>query len=270
MSSHHVIAQNYSHSSENRIHSDAVARQYGFKGALVPGVAVYGHLTYLLAQSEGERWLSHSLNRLRLFKPAYHQDQLTLTLSTGATATETADSLFKDKTTRLVACYNNQSEQLATLLSAQPAELPKGEYLGLLDNPIKSAGRVPISWDRVVEEQPFTPWQFDVSADENYRFAQEVSDNLTLYADYAHPHLLCALANTCLTNEYIMPTWIHVGTELRHHQAVRVGDTLTIRAVPFHKWKKKGHEFTNLYVGFWRGEELTTDLIHTAIYKVAH
>ena len=35
-----VEAQNLSRVSENKIHDDAVARQFGFTGALVPGVAV--------------------------------------------------------------------------------------------------------------------------------------------------------------------------------------------------------------------------------------
>ena len=34
-----VKARNTSADSENKIHDDAVARQYGFRGALVPGVA---------------------------------------------------------------------------------------------------------------------------------------------------------------------------------------------------------------------------------------
>ena len=45
MNEYQVIARNFSESSENRIHSDEIARKFGFRGALVPGVAVYGHLT---------------------------------------------------------------------------------------------------------------------------------------------------------------------------------------------------------------------------------
>ena len=44
MTAYQVTARNFSTSSENRMHSDDVANRYGFKGALVPGVAIYGHL----------------------------------------------------------------------------------------------------------------------------------------------------------------------------------------------------------------------------------
>ena len=57
MSVHQPIAINHSHTSENRIHSDDVARAYGFTGALVPGVAVFGHMTYPLTRDLGLDWL---------------------------------------------------------------------------------------------------------------------------------------------------------------------------------------------------------------------
>jgi urease accessory protein UreH len=35
------------------------------------------------------------------------------------------------------------------------------------------------------------------------------------------------------------------------------------------KWRRKGHEFLRLYVAYRRGRELTTEIFHTAIFKVA-
>ena len=40
------IAFNQATDSENRIHSDEVARQYGFRGGLVPGVTVFAYLVH--------------------------------------------------------------------------------------------------------------------------------------------------------------------------------------------------------------------------------
>jgi hypothetical protein len=42
-----VKAFNASKESENKIHDDAVARQFGFRGGLVPGVDVYAYMTHL-------------------------------------------------------------------------------------------------------------------------------------------------------------------------------------------------------------------------------
>jgi len=48
-----------------------------------------------------------------------------------------------------------------------------------------------------------------------------------------------------------------------------VGDTLTVNAVPLEKWERKGHEFIKLYLAYHREDVLTTEIFHTAIYKVA-
>ena len=41
---HSAVARNFAEASENKIHSDDIARRFGFTGALVPGVTVFGHL----------------------------------------------------------------------------------------------------------------------------------------------------------------------------------------------------------------------------------
>ena len=48
MSAHLHVARNHSLASENRIHSDEIAQRFGFRGALVAGVQVFGHMSYCL------------------------------------------------------------------------------------------------------------------------------------------------------------------------------------------------------------------------------
>jgi hypothetical protein len=57
LASHEVVARNDAETSENKIHDDAVAQQYG-SGGLVPGVTVYGYLTWLPASAWGRDWPS--------------------------------------------------------------------------------------------------------------------------------------------------------------------------------------------------------------------
>ncbi len=252
-----VVARNFSEASENRIHSDEIAQKYGFKGALVPGVAVYGHLTYPLAAALGESWLACSVDNLRLIKPAYHGDTLLLALaSEGAHHT--------------VTCHNANGELLAQVTSEMPDELPQPHDLATFGTDYKHPERVVIGWDNVIAGQPYAPWQVTVTPQINAKYTGEVADTLPLYENgLAHPHFLQSIANTALTNEYTMPTWMHVGTETRHRAAVRVGDELTVRSATLERWERKGHEFIKAYVSVWRGDELTTDMLHTAIYKVA-
>ena len=57
---HTAVARNFAEASENKIHSDDIARRFGFTGALVPGVTVFGHLAWPVTRRFGERWLQGS------------------------------------------------------------------------------------------------------------------------------------------------------------------------------------------------------------------
>ena len=75
MNVHNAVARNYSEESENRIHSDGAARTFGFDAALVPGVAVFGHMTRPLVESLGADWLGGYSADVRLIKPTYDGDE---------------------------------------------------------------------------------------------------------------------------------------------------------------------------------------------------
>ena len=60
------------------MHSDEIASPSGFRGALVPGVAVYGHLVKPFVDQFGAPWLSDSSLEVKLIKPTYHGDQLSI------------------------------------------------------------------------------------------------------------------------------------------------------------------------------------------------
>ncbi len=46
MTPYHVEAVNTAKASENKIHDDATAKRFGFKGGFVGGVNVYGYMSH--------------------------------------------------------------------------------------------------------------------------------------------------------------------------------------------------------------------------------
>src|SRR5437016_14283539 len=74
---HTLTAHNDAAASANKIHDDTVARQYGFRGGLVPGVSVYAYMTYPLVHSFGEAWLTRGTAQVQFAKPIYEGDQVT-------------------------------------------------------------------------------------------------------------------------------------------------------------------------------------------------
>ena len=256
MGAYEVVVKNYAEESENKIHSDQIAKRYGFEGALVPGAAVFGHLTRPLVERFGERWLTHSLSNVRFIKPAYDGDTLSVTLD-------------GDEGGYHVKGINAAGTLLAEMHGSIPDELPAAEDQAVFEAPAKSPARPTMTWDTVVEGQPFAIWHFQVTDSRNRIYAEQVADDFDLYRFVAHPHWLLSTANRALTRDYVMPAWIHVGSEIRFRALVRVGDTLAVRAVPLEKWERKGHQFVRLYLTYYRDDLLTTEIFHTAIFRVA-
>src|SRR5262252_211857 len=71
-----VRARNTSVDSENKIHDDETALQFGFRGGLVPGVTVYAYMTVPLVAQFGLDWLERGSMQVKFHQPFYDGDQI--------------------------------------------------------------------------------------------------------------------------------------------------------------------------------------------------
>ena len=152
MSLYRPTARNFMEDSENRIHSDDIAKQLGFHGALVAGVAVFGHMTHPLVCALGADWLDGCTARLRLIKPAYDRDVL---------------SIEHTETNRehLVRCTARGGTLLAELRS-RPGIAPRSE-LSTRPGGVPIGERPVVTWDAIHENEAFPPWSWTPTAEEN-------------------------------------------------------------------------------------------------------
>ena len=258
MAVHTAVARNFNEASENKIHSDDIARRFGFTGALVPGVTVFGHLAWPLTQRFGESWLQSSWVTTRFIKPAYHAETISLLdRETGR------DSVAVD-------CRNTGNVLLATLECTledpQPAVDPHAQISG----PQRPDERVEIEWDAVHVEQPFASYVWQPDDALNREYAARVADDTELFRKgLLHPHAILSQANLVLVRRFVMPAWIHTGSDIRFRRLLRVGDAIEVRAVPLEKWERKGHQFIRLYVAYVVSGEIATEIWHTAIFRVS-
>ena len=255
---HTAVARNFAEASENKIHSDDIARRFGFTGALVPGVTVFGHLARPLTQRFGERWLRGSWVTARFIKPAYHAE--TISLSDRDTSEQGL----------AVECTNSAGVLLATLEctieSAQPPVDPHAE----MASPTRPDARVEITWETVHVDEPFARYAWKPDDALNREYAARVDDETELFRKgVLHPHAILSQANQVLVRRFVMPAWIHTGSELRLRKLMRVGDEIEVRAVPLEKWERKGHQFIKLYVAYVVRDEIAAEIFHTAIFRVA-
>ena len=72
-----VCAENDAQDSNNPIHDSRVAQQLGFSGGLVPGVTLYGYLTYPLIAVFGRAFLQQGSLDVRFRRPVYAGETVT-------------------------------------------------------------------------------------------------------------------------------------------------------------------------------------------------
>src|SRR5690242_18285650 len=71
LETHVVEAYNTAKQSENKMHDDAVASRFGFRGGLVPGVDVMAYMMHLPVAKWGRAFLERGLIEARFIKPVY-------------------------------------------------------------------------------------------------------------------------------------------------------------------------------------------------------
>ncbi|MCP5179302.1 MAG: hypothetical protein R3E84_07605 [Pseudomonadales bacterium] len=256
MDTYYVTAENHATSSENRIHSDDIAARLGFRGALVPGVAVFGYMTHPLVETFGEDWLTRNVSDVRFLKPAYVDDRLAISVA------PQGDGLQ-------VNCHNDQGELLAVMATQMPEVLPPELDATAFAARETNARRVTIEWDRIELNHPFPVFHWSTDARSNDRNAMQVADTLPHYRTFVHPHWFLGIANFMLVRQFVMPAWIHVGSNITIRRPLLVDRDVDVLAVPLEKWKKKGHEFVRLAIRYQDGDGVLADVLHTAIYRVA-
>jgi acyl dehydratase len=257
MAVHTAVARNFNEASENKIHSDDIARRFGFTGALVPGVTVFGHLARPLTQRLGESWLQSSRVTTRFIKPAYHGETISLL------DRETGE----DGVT--VDCRNTGEVLLATLECTLEEPPPAADAHARISGPQRPDERVEIAWDTVHVEEPFAAYAWQPDDALNREYAARVDDDTELFRKgLLHPHAILSQANLVLVRRFVMPAWLHTGSDIRFRRLLRVGDAIEVRAVPLEKWERKGHQFIRLYVAYVVSGEIATEIWHTAIFRM--
>ena len=260
-----VRTHNGSTQSENRMHSDDVARQFGFKGGLVPGVTVFAHMTQPLVARYGEAWLARGTAEVSFAKPAYEGEQLTIHLTRDRDAGDAGDAQ------NTLTCLNDQGVELARMRAAVPASAAPADARAAITPAPPLPERPAVTWDLMHINQPFPALAWSPTREENLQWCGDARDELPLYREgispLLHPGFILRQANFVLRKRFIIPAWIHAASRITFFDALRVGADYEVRAIPEEKWNHKGHEFVRLYVAVRCGERTVAEILHTAIFR---
>ena len=263
-----VKARNTSESSENKIHDDEVARRYGFRGGLVPGVTVYAYMTHVLAEAFGTAWLERGTASVRFVKPVLDGEEVEVV------GTVTARDALKvsASVTLSTATAGECAVLTATLPAGTPTPVNAALYRAAPLPPERPAATREHLASLDVLGTPVAA--YDEAAASEY--TQRVSDTLPLYAGpggRVHPAFLLQQANFALSKNVRMGPWIHAGSVVRHLGGARVGETLATRGRVRSLFERKGREFVEadlvaFAIGAVARARPVAHVLHTAIYRL--
>jgi acyl dehydratase len=250
-----VEAQNLSRSSENKIHDDAVARRFGFTGALVPGVEVYAYACHIPVEVWGSEWLERGAIECRFAKPVYDGRMVRVSAEPEGSAlairVESDGVLCANASARLAENLVPPSEPHP--LTPLPEERPPADEVSLA--PGKMLGAV----------------TRDMSDEDAAWYLDGVRESEPLYRSerIVHPGRILRLCNTALMDNVALGPWIHVGSRVQHLSIARIGEALSVRARVAANYEKKGHRFVELdALVIANSERPVAQVLHTAIYRL--
>jgi hypothetical protein len=252
ISTHVVHARNWATTSANRIHSDDIAGQYGFRGGLVPGVTSIAYTIPAVVAALGEEWLDHGTLDVRLTSPVYDEEVVKVVVDDGGSVRLVGEAEDDD---RLIASATIGPTDRASLdvppaavlpeipPDASPESLARSTVLGSLHHvadPVRVAA-----------------------------YLASINDAGALASTGAvHPGWLLLDANEVLSANVTLGPWVHVGSDLRLHRRVAFDEELETRAVVRAEYERKGHRFVELDVVTLASGEPALSTRHTAIYRL--
>lgn len=244
-SSYSGEAYNQVPDSDNRIHSDEVARQLGFEGALVPGVTVSAYLARPAVEAWGLDWLSRGHAHVTVNKPLY--DRRTFRVEVAPDGERAYDATLIDSAgTR---CAEGRFElphpvpEPPTRRGDPPAE---GQRVPATPEGLRALVERGMGATRVV-------WSAALPMATVHRSADEMPTLLRGDRDgYANSSFVLGLTNWIVAANVDLGPWLHLETWSQHHAAIAPDTELIVEARVKELFSRKGHEFVDVDVCAFR------------------
>ena len=243
---HHRFVARVIEECDNKIHSDDVARRFGFSGALVPGVELFARTTTPLVAAWGEDWLSGGRIDLRFRRPAYDGEEMLVELDGERLA------------------VTGPGGELRCVGAAGPTA-PRPDLAGLADVPLPPS---PVA-DPVVG--PFGSIREPGTVAENDWYLDAIGEPLTLYRErsLAHPGLLLRLVNRLLMRNVALGPWIHTSSDCTFLGPARLPAEMIVHGRGTGVGRRGAHDEVRYDALVLAEGNPVLHVHHTALYRLA-
>lgn len=236
----HVVEE-----AQNKIHDDDVAQQFGFTGALVPGVELFARITTPLVAAWGEEWLSGGRVDVRFRRPVYDGEELLVEVAEGRLTATGPDGE--------VRCVGS---------AGRVAERP--DLTGFAEVP---AGTGPVA-DPVVG--PFGSVTETVTVAQNEWYLDAIGEPLALYQGkaWAHPGMLVKAVHRLLTRNVALGPWIHTASDCSFLGVARLPARMTSHGRVTHVGRRGRNDEVRYDALVLADGEPVLHVVHTALYRL--
>lgn len=249
-----VVARNIDPTSDNKIHDDEVAQQFGFSGALVPGVELFAYLTAPLVEAWGTDFLSAGAIDVRFRQPVYDGDQVVAHAE--ADGVDVALELRgPDGTVRAVGRAAPRASRPPDL--ERFAETPPPDVLVEATPDALRVG-------------PLGSIREDATAGTTQQYLSDISETLPVYRaeGVVHPGALLRMVNALLVRNVALGPWIHTASSCVFLGIARVPTLLRAHGIVTETFERNGHDYVR-YDALVMSENTPVLYVdHTAIYRV--
>lgn len=264
LSPYEVIAKNYGADHANKIHSDEGAAEYGFAGALVPGVALYAYLTRPVVDVLGRDWLARGTMSAKFLHPLYDGERA---LATAKTVTTNPPALE-------LQLLNSSGELSAVGAATLPEVLPGLDPRNYPSRTLPPEdARWPATIAAIKAGDVLGSLEFTLDLAGGMReFLENMVDDSPLYRGTnaaCHPAFWIAQANEILMRNIALGMWIHTMSETQHLALAEDGEQLSLRGRIVDTFERRGHELITADLAvFGEAERPIAHIKHTVIIRL--
>jgi acyl dehydratase len=252
-----VTAANDAVDSANPIHDDTIAKRYGFRGGLVPGVTVFGYLMHPLIATFGREFLHAGRVDVRFRRPIYEGE--TAEVATQITASDAG------ATTIDLSVRNPAGEACAIATAYYPVTAPTAPPPPVA--PVPTTKR-PATPEELRRDPVFGTFHETFDASRAPEYLAVLGETLPVFTEVAHPAWLLRQANYLVDRNLVLGPWIHVGSEIHFLGEVHPGERLAVRGRVIALNERNGNDYADIDC-LMETTRPVMRVLHRAIYRMS-
>ena len=238
-------ALNTAPDSANEIHGDRMAKLYGFKGGLVPGVTISAYLLQPAVTAWGTDFLNRGFAHVRVTAPLYDGEQFQVVIDTQEAASFTG---------RLLRPDGSESANAEVRLEAHATAAPARRGDPIADQAYQGPTASPEVWHNLMSTGCVAcryRWGAEQNLPVYLRDAALMPDLLTGEEAFANMAFILGTTNWVLAKNAYMNPWIHLETWSQNYAAIPMNTQVVVEMRVLECFERKGHEFVDVDIALF-------------------